>query len=456
MEEVKLGDIIPSEEDPYNGDLLDRKMCGEVLEGLAKTFSSGCVIALDGKWGTGKTTFVRMWGEYMKRNGYTVLSFNAWESDFVLDPLVCLIAELKKATVVAGKDNVEKLTKAVAKISFAMLPALVGQIAKHLTGVDFQDMAKDAMSETVNILNRCVDDYAKQRESLDDFRVALSEYVESVRQEKPVIFIIDELDRCNPNYAVKTLERIKHLFSVKNVVYVLAIDREQFCHSIRGYYGSEKIDADDYLRRFIDIQYSLPIGNIDKLIPSVLQKFDITESILKKNRSSYNSLALFEEYVKMLYQLKSMSIRQLEKWLLHTRLVLGSTKRHISPETILFLVYLRLFESDFYRHFVLSEIDDQEVIYFFEEIIPDAFFDVDNKVSITNYSVIAELIRSRYRYNDDTFYKRVLSKEGNLIVKLSTDKINEKRLVSSFKEAETVPEISEIMKSVELVNAVNL
>ena len=456
MEEVKLGDIIPSEEDPYNGDLLDRKMCGEVLEGLAKTFSSGCVIALDGKWGTGKTTFVRMWGEYMKRNGYTVLSFNAWESDFVLDPLVCLIAELKKATVVTGKDNVEKLTKAVAKISFAMLPALVGQIAKHLTGVDFQDMAKDAMSETVNILNRCVDDYAKQRESLDDFRVALSEYVESVRQEKPVIFIIDELDRCNPNYAVKTLERIKHLFSVKNVVYVLAIDREQFCHSIRGYYGSEKIDADDYLRRFIDIQYPLPIGNIDKLIPSVLKKFDITESILKKDRSSYNSLVLFEEYVKMLYQLKSMSIRQLEKWLLHTRLVLGSTKRHISPETILFLVYLRLFESDFYRHFVLSEIDDQEVIYFFEEIIPDAFFDVDNKVSITNYSVIAELIRSRYRYNDDTFYKRVLSKEGNLIVKLSTDKINEKRLVSSFKEAETVPEISEIMKSVELVNAVNL
>ena len=451
-----MGDIIPSEEDPYNGDLLDRKMCGEVLEGLAKTFSSGCVIALDGKWGTGKTTFVRMWGEYMKRNGYTVLSFNAWESDFVLDPLICLISEFKKATVVAGKDNVEKLTKAVAKISFAMLPALVGQIAKHLTGVDFQDMAKDAMSETVNILNRCVDDYAKQRESLDDFRVALSEYVESVRQEKPVIFIIDELDRCNPNYAVKTLERIKHLFSVKNVVYVLAIDREQFCHSIRGYYGSEKIDADDYLRRFIDIQYPLPIGNIDKLIPSVLQKFDITESILKKNRSSYNSLDLFEEYVKMLYQLKSMSIRQLEKWLLHTRLVLCSTKRHISPETILFLVYLRLFESDFYRHFVLSEIDDQEVIYFFERIIPDAFFDVDNKVSMTTYSVIAELIRSRYRNNDDTFYKRVLSKEGNLIVKLSTDKINEKRLVFSFKEAETVPEISEIMKSVELVNAVNL
>lgn len=456
MEEVKLGDIIPSEEDPYNGDLLDRKMCGEVLEGLAKTFSSGCVIALDGKWGTGKTTFVRMWGEYMKRNGYTVLSFNAWESDFVLDPLICLISEFKKATVVAGKDNIEKLTKAVAKISFAMLPALVGQIAKHLTGVDFQDMAKDAMSETVNILNRCVDDYAKQRESLDDFRVALSEYVESVRQEKPVIFIIDELDRCNPNYAVKTLERIKHLFSVKNVVYVLAIDREQFCHSIRGYYGSEKIDADDYLRRFIDIQYSLPIGNIDKLIPSVLQKFDITESILKKDRSSYNSLALFEEYVKMLYQLKSMSIRQLEKWLLYTRLVLGSTKRHISPETILFLVYLRLFESDFYRHFVLSEIDDQEVIFFFERIIPDAFFDVDNNVSMTTYSVIAELIRSRYRNNDDTFYKRVLSKEGNLIVKLSTDKIDEKRLFISFKEAETVPEISEIMKSVELVNAVNL
>lgn len=457
MEGVKLGEIIPSEENPYNGDLLDRRQCGKVLEELVQTFSSGCVIAVDGKWGTGKTTFVGMWGEYMKKNGYTVLSFNAWQSDFVLDPLVCLIAEFQKMTTIAGKDKVEKLTKAVAKISFAMLPAIVAQIAKSLTGIDIQEMTKSAVGETVNILNKCVDDYSKQKESLEDFRSALSEYVESVRRAKPVIYIVDELDRCNPTYAVKTLERIKHLFSVKNVVFVLAIDKQQLCHSIRGYYGSEHIDADDYLRRFIDIQYSLSIGNIGKLVPSVLQKFGITESLIKKEKNATYAMAYFEGYVKLLYQLKSMSIRQLEKWLLHTRLVLGNTqKRNISSETVLFIVYLKLFETDFYHQLVLCEIDDQSVIDFFEENFSETFYDTAIPVAMSTYTVIAELIRSRYGNNDDAFYNRVVSRGGKFLLKFNTGKINEEWLVSSFHYAEYVPSIISIKEDVELVSLVNI
>ena len=65
--------------------------------------------------------------------------------------------------------------------------------------------------------------------------------------------MIDELDRCNPHYSVLVLERIKHIFSVPGIVFILSVDKKQFGNAIRGYYGSDLIDANEYLRRFIDL-----------------------------------------------------------------------------------------------------------------------------------------------------------------------------------------------------------
>ena len=61
--------------------------------------------------------------------------------------------------------------------------------------------------------------------------------------EYPVIFFVDELDRCNPRYAVAVLERIKHLFEIPNIIFVLAINKKELSNAIQGYYGSSKIDS---------------------------------------------------------------------------------------------------------------------------------------------------------------------------------------------------------------------
>ena len=49
------------------------------------------------------------------------------------------------------------------------------------------------------------------------------------------------------------------------MVFVLSIDKKQLCNSIRGYYGSDLINAEEYLKRFIDIEYLLPEPDLDKL-----------------------------------------------------------------------------------------------------------------------------------------------------------------------------------------------
>jgi hypothetical protein len=74
------------------------------------------------------------------------------------------------------------------------------------------------------------------------------------------VILIDELDRCRPTYAIEMLEAIKHWFCVPNVVFVLAMDREQLSHSIRAVYG-QGFDVDGYFLRFFHLLEQMPSLN---------------------------------------------------------------------------------------------------------------------------------------------------------------------------------------------------
>ena len=84
----------------------------------------------------------------------------------------------------------------------------------------------------------------------------MTKFINGSNREKTVIIFVDELDRCRPSYAIELLERIKHLFNIGGLVFVLALDREQLGHSIKAVYGNG-IDSDGYLRRFVDFEYQL-------------------------------------------------------------------------------------------------------------------------------------------------------------------------------------------------------
>ena len=84
------------------------------------------------------------------------------------------------------------------------------------------------------------------------------------KENRPLIVVIDELDRCRPSYAVELLEVAKHLFAVDHIVFVLAVNRSELAHSIRALYGSG-FDAEGYLRRFFDVDFRLPAPDRDSL-----------------------------------------------------------------------------------------------------------------------------------------------------------------------------------------------
>ena len=102
--------------------------------------------------------------------------------------------------------------------------------------------------------------YEEARAAVKEFKEALQDVTQGSsgsRGYRPVVVIIDELDRCRPSYAVELLEAAKHLFSVDGILFVLGVNRSQLAHSVTALYGGG-FDANGYLRRFVDLEFRLP------------------------------------------------------------------------------------------------------------------------------------------------------------------------------------------------------
>jgi predicted AAA+ superfamily ATPase len=79
---------------PFKHDLLEREQSAEVLTQFVSRLDEPFVLAIDSPWGSGKTTFLKMWLRSLQNRGFPCLYFNAWQNDFSDSPLVSLIGEI--------------------------------------------------------------------------------------------------------------------------------------------------------------------------------------------------------------------------------------------------------------------------------------------------------------------------------------------------------------------------
>jgi len=84
----KTHDIEIDVNDIFKNDLLGRQSEIENLTPIILNFDDPFVLALDSPWGAGKTTFVRLWQAYLKKESKQSIYFNAWETDYAEDPLI--------------------------------------------------------------------------------------------------------------------------------------------------------------------------------------------------------------------------------------------------------------------------------------------------------------------------------------------------------------------------------
>lgn len=347
-------EIIPGK--PFANCKLNRKEYATVLTSLIDSYPEGFVLAINNKWGTGKTTFIRMWNQSLIDLEYKTIYFNAWENDFDDNALTALMGELKSLKTKSNQEQLQSVIKTAAKISKHLLPTLVRAAAeKYINTETITDAITDITKGAVDIFEKDVEEYSKRKKSISEFKSELSSFIEKTSDSKPVIFIIDELDRCRPNYAVSILEQIKHFFSVPNIVFVLSIDKLQLGNAICGVYGSDKIDSEEYLKRFIDIEYSLPKPDQDTFFKYLYEYFNFDEFISSPERMNYNELNRdkdsFFEICKILFNDPNVTLRQQERIFAHSRIALKAftPNNYLLPSLYLFLVYLKNTKADIYN-----------------------------------------------------------------------------------------------------------
>jgi predicted KAP-like P-loop ATPase len=118
-------------DDPFKNCKLQRKKYAEVLTRITETYADGFVLAINNEWGTGKTTFVKMWEQSLKTKGFNTIYFNAWENDFDNIPLVAFMSELKNIVTSKNEAIFKSAIEKGAALTKNVVPSLIKRLQKN-------------------------------------------------------------------------------------------------------------------------------------------------------------------------------------------------------------------------------------------------------------------------------------------------------------------------------------
>ena len=284
INEPYISQLLPWSDDPF-----DRQLEGELLTKLIKSLTGPYVISVKSKWGSGKSIFLQRLARHLENNDVPVISINAWRNDFLEDPIIAFLAAIKNR--LAPNKKVSQKTGAVITGLARHGAKLIAPITSVAAGVllpgsgQLVKLGADAVTDIGAHLLAWEDerkgaeiDFLKKLESARDILT----HHKKGDQVKPVVIMVDELDRCRPDFSVKVLERIKHYFNVDGLVFLIATDGVNLPDSVSSIYGP-KINGEMYLRKFFDFEYRLKEPSPEKFIKVLAEQFQF--DLLVENSS---------------------------------------------------------------------------------------------------------------------------------------------------------------------------
>ena len=269
-------------------DYLSRQPYLDLLKSIVKEQkynSKGYSFAINGEWGCGKTWILQELEKQLfeeKDNNYLIFNYNAWENDFYDEPLIAIISVMiaKINSVIKQKTLYESAIDELTKEAVNDLILIVSSVIKAITKIDLEKSLKSKKALLRRIKNGTsiennIDSFIPLQKMLHTVKNAIAKLSESYS----IILIVDELDRCLPEYAIKVLERLHHVCNEMPVIQILAINKRDLSFGIAKIYGVNEsgIDpykfSDKYLQKFI--QLSIPLNNgIISDDEAVLNKID--------------------------------------------------------------------------------------------------------------------------------------------------------------------------------------
>ena len=243
-------------------------------------------------------------------------------------------------------------------------------------------ISKTASDLAGKFVEERISNHSKDVELIQSFRELLSELPSKLESEgeKPLVVVIDELDRCKPTFAVELIEKIKHLFSVRNVIFLLVMNKAQLEESIKSVYG-QNIDAHTYLQKFINIEAKLPkrtgeryTNDLSKYINRLLQLHEL---------NTWGDDGNIVDCTEPLANHFNLSLRQLEKVFTNLAVFYGaSSENHLRlVPVVVFLAVVKVVDPSLFDELLHGRV---------------SYSDVTNKLKIHNLDEENERNRNLY------------------------------------------------------------
>jgi hypothetical protein len=288
---------------PIDGSAADRlghrAVAAEIL-GLALSRKAN-TLGIFGEWGTGKSSVIALLRESLAKHKVTPVVFDAWQHSAeplrrqllvaiakVVDP--ASVAELKSKLYESRQEPTAPSVLAVGRLllllSIVFIAAVVllsaagvliaGKWDWSLFGVSVAQTVTPALAPTV-LLAFAITVVAKLYEKLpwgtvlrppivderlDEELAQLLKTAAKQAKFRPLVLIVDELDRCPSHRVAETLELTRQFLSPSGCVTVISADRDYLS---RAWYAATGIDGverpgdfAEYLDKVFDRQVSLP------------------------------------------------------------------------------------------------------------------------------------------------------------------------------------------------------
>ncbi len=323
-------------------DYLNRKeLAMEWTDALFSTkLNHYLVLSVSGDWGIGKTYLAQNWYKYLIEQNYFTCYINAHKKDYVEDPLLIIMSEIESYVNRYLKKENGMIKEAFGKVKDSFFPFLasgfktatkvgasvllpdivssnISKVIDNIDGEKLKEIIKGSIDEYNNKKDNRIEEYydniKSYSENIEKFKQELEKFANTIADKfnKPLVIFIDELDRSNPQFVIKLIEKLKHIFEIPNIVFILTVNKKELANTIEGIYGS-KMDGYAYYKKFTTHDFTLyPIEQ--------LKNEKVAEFIEYKIQTigNFNANSVFKRVATVISKSLQLSLRDIEQIIHH-------------------------------------------------------------------------------------------------------------------------------------------
>lgn len=395
----------------------------EKLTHIFSQLEHGTVAILDGRWGTGKSVFARQWANHLKNSGTPSIYFDAFAADYVEHPFTAVSAAFIKAAAKVRRNNqpsYDRLLTNIARASkrIGATAAKVGVKAATLGIVDaaaidavasIKDDLADALGDiSEEVVKAALEEHASDEAVFEELKNSLKDLPnlldvkdreEGEESHRSLVVIIDELDRCRPDFALGVLETLKHFFRSDRIHFVLVTNVNHLLLSVNHRYGMSEA-ALEYIQKFYDfiIHFEQPFAH-DANTRSTIHARRVLHRLLP-DKVRNNMGEDVSENIGVICRAYDLSLRQTEA--LVTNVVfayLAIRQKEYRPTFLVcFLAVIKTLKPNLFRDIKNRSLDHEEIGQFYRQGKWPESFDHNR-----GHDLIVYLTNPHIEENDDVY-----------------------------------------------------